>query len=119
MPFFKSLILAIIATLFLTYIFGSGLIEMFNVDIHMGEEVIHPIIHQMEAISFSALIVILVVIIVTTIIMSVFGAIIFIAMLVFGTIAVMALGLSWPVLLVAVFIWLLCRDKRSNNARTY
>jgi hypothetical protein len=89
MSFFKSLCLAIFATLFLTYALGVSFMELLNVDIYMDAEVIEPL----KAISFSALVVVLLV-------------------LVALAIAMLLLGVFWPIFLIAFVIWLLARDKR-------
>lgn len=88
MSFFKSLCLAIFATLFLTYALGVSFMELLNVDIYMDAEVIEPL----KAISFSALVVVLLVLVALAIAMSVFGTLIFIAMLVLGGGAMLLLG---------------------------
>ena len=108
MSFFKSLCLAIFATLFLTYALGVSFMELLNVDIYMDAEVIEPL----KAISFSALVVVLLVLVALAIAMSVFGTLIFIAMLVIGGGAMLLLGVFWPIFLIAGVIWLLARDKR-------
>jgi|TARA_R110000744_G_scaffold113222_3_gene212173 hypothetical protein len=108
MSFFKSLCLAIFATIFLTYVLGVSFIELLDVDIYMGEQVIEPL----KAISVSALVVVLLVLVAFAIAMSVFGSIIFIAMLVLGGGAMLLVGVFWPVFLIAGVIWLLARDKR-------
>ncbi|MEH6597225.1 MAG: hypothetical protein V7736_16945 [Colwellia polaris] len=108
MSFFKSLCLAIFATLFLTYALGVSFMELLNVDIYMDAEVIEPL----KAISFSALVVVLLVLVALAIAMSVFGTLIFIAMLVIGGGAMLLLGVFWPIFLIAGAIWLVARDKR-------
>ncbi|AWB56475.1 MULTISPECIES: hypothetical protein [unclassified Colwellia] len=108
MSFFKSLCLAIFATIFLTYVLGVSFIELLDVDIYMGEQVIEPL----KAISVSALVVVLLVLVAFAIAMSVFGSIIFVAMLVLGGGAMLLVGVFWPVFLIAGVIWLLARDKR-------
>ena len=108
MSFFKSLCLAIFATIFLTYVLGVSFIELLDVDIYMGEQVIEPL----KAISVSALLVVLLVLVAFAIAMSVFGSIIFIAMLVLGGGVMLLVGVFWPVFLIAGVIWLLTRDKR-------
>ncbi|QBG35949.1 hypothetical protein [Litorilituus sediminis] len=107
MTFFKSLILAILATLFLTYVLGVSLLELLDVNVYMGAELIEPI----KAISISALVVVLLVVIALAIVLSVFGGIIFIGMLIVGSIAMVAVGVFWPVLLVVLAVWLIVRDK--------
>ena len=111
MSFFKSLLLALIATLFLTYVLGISLVELLDVDIYMGDQLIEPL----KAISISAVVVVLLVLAALAIILSVFGSIIFITLLVFGTIAMVMIGIFWPIFLIAGFIWLLTRDKRKQQ----
>jgi len=112
MSFFKSLLLAIFATLFLTYVLGSSMMEMFDINIYMGDSLIEPL----KAISISALVILLLVLIAVAIVMSVFGGIIFIGLLVLGSLAMVAIGVFWPVLLIAVVIWLFARDKQLQQA---
>lgn len=107
MSFFKSLCLAIFATMFLTYVLGVSLIELLDVDIYMDEQLIEPL----KAISISALVVVLLVLVALAIAMSVFGSLIFVAMLVLGGGAMLLVGVFWPILLVALVIWLVTRDK--------
>jgi hypothetical protein len=108
MSFFKSFMLAIFATLFLTYVLGISFIEMFNVDLYVGEELIEPI----KAISVSAIIMVILVILAFTIVMSVFGSLIFIGLMIFGALAMVTIGVFWPVIFIAFVIWLLARDKK-------
>jgi len=108
MSFFKSLCLAIFATIFLTYVLGVSFIELLDVDIYMGEHVVEPL----KAISVSALVVVMLVLVAIAIAMSVFGSLIFVAMLVLGGGAMLLIGVFWPIFLIAGVIWLLARDKR-------
>jgi hypothetical protein len=109
MSFFKSLFLAIFATLFLTYVLGVSFIDFFDVDIYMGEQIVEPL----KAISISALVMVLLVLVALAIAMSVFGSLIFIVMLLLGGGAMLLVGVFWPILLVAGVIWLTTRDKSS------
>lgn len=111
MSIFKSLLLAIIATCFLTYVLGISVIEMFDVDIYMGDTIVEPL----KAISISALVIVILVVLALAIILSVFGSIIFIGMLTFGAIALVVLGVFWPIFLIAAAIWLLSRDKQEKH----
>ncbi len=113
MSFIKALFLAIIATIFLTYVFGHGLIEMLNVNVYMDERLTDPI----KSISIAALIVMIIFMAASAIILSVFGSILFISMLVFGVIAIVTLGVFWPIFLVVTILWLLSRDKRNNGVK--
>ncbi|MBL4909880.1 MAG: hypothetical protein JKX78_07650 [Alteromonadaceae bacterium] len=112
MSFFKSLLLAIFITLFLTYVLGSSMVEMFDINIYMGDSLIEPL----KAISISALVILLLVLVAVAIVMSVFGGIIFVSLLVLGSLAMVAIGVFWPVLLIALVIWLFARDKQPQQA---
>ncbi|OKY28064.1 MULTISPECIES: hypothetical protein [Thalassotalea] len=108
MSLFKSLLLAIIATLFLTYVLGTSFVEYFDVDVYMGEELIEPL----KAISISALVVVILTLVAVAIVVSVFGTVIFLAMLVFGAVAMALLGAFWPIFMIAGVIWLCTRNKQ-------
>ncbi|AZQ83046.1 hypothetical protein EKO29_02605 [Colwellia sp. Arc7-635] len=109
MSFFKALFLAIFATIFLTYVLGTSFIDLLNVDIYMDEKLIEPL----KAISISALVVVILVLVALAIAMSVFGSLIFVAMLVLGGCAMLLVGVFWPIFLAAGVIWLITRDKRA------
>ena len=108
MSFIKSLMLAIFATLFLTYVLGISLIEMFNVDLYVGEELIEPL----KAISVSALVMVFLVLVALAIVMSVFGSLIFIAIMLLGGLTMVIIGVFWPVIFIAFVLWLMVRDKK-------
>ena len=110
MSFFKSFLLAIIATLFLTYVLGVSLIELLDVDVYMGEKLIEPLM----AISISALVMVLLVLVALAIVLSVFGSIIFVSMLVFGGFVMVMVGIFWPIFFIAVVIWLITRDTKQR-----
>ncbi|PKI17743.1 hypothetical protein [Colwellia sp. 12G3] len=111
MSFLKSLTLAILATIFLTYVFGVGMLELMNLHVMMDGEVIEPL----KAIGVSALVVVLLVIIALAIVLSVFGSLIFIGLVLFGSIAMVTVGVFWPILLMAVVIWLFSRNKNTKQ----
>ncbi|WP_206486471.1 hypothetical protein [Thalassotalea sp. G2M2-11] len=112
MSFFKSLLLAIVATLFLTYVLGISFIEMLDVDVYMGDKLIEPL----KAISISAIVVVILVLVALAIVLSVFGSLIFIGMLILGGFAMVMIGVFWPILLIAGLIWLVTRnEKRQLN----
>ena len=81
---------------------------MFNVDLYVGEKLIEPL----KAISVSAIIMVILVILALAIVMSVFGSLIFIGMMIFGTLAMVMIGIFWPVIFIAFVIWLMVRDKK-------
>jgi hypothetical protein len=111
MSFFKSLVLAILATIFLTYVLGASMLELMNLDVMIDGEVIEPL----KAIGVSALVVVLLVVIALAIVLSVFGSLIFIGLILFGSIAMVTLGVFWPILLMAVVIWLFSRNKEPRQ----
>ena len=114
MSFFKSLLLAILATIFLTYVFGVGMLELTNLHVMMDGEVIEPL----KAIGISAIVVVILVVIALAIVLSVFGGLIFIALMLVGSIAMVTLGVFLPILLMAVVIWLFSRNKSSRDKAT-
>jgi len=108
MSFFKSFLLAIIATLFLTYVLGISFIELLDIDVYMGEKLIEPI----QAISISALVVVSLVLVALAIVLSVFGSIIFVSLLILGGLTMLMVGIFWPIFFIAGVIWLITRDKK-------
>ena len=110
MSFAKSLFLAIIATLFLTYVFGATVIDWFGINVYMDDELIEPV----KAISFAALFVVVLVVAALAIILSVFGSIIFIMLLIFGGGLMLMLGIFWPIVLIAAVIWLVNRNPQQD-----
>ncbi|HBY87993.1 MAG TPA: hypothetical protein DEO86_19230 [Colwellia sp.] len=114
MSFFKSLILAILATIFLTYVFGVGMLELMDLHVMLDGEVVEPL----KAIGVSALVVVVLVVAALGIVLSVFGGMIFIGLVIFGSIAMVTVGIFWPILLMAVVIWLFTRNNSSRNKST-
>jgi hypothetical protein len=111
MSFFKSLLLAIFATLFLTYALGTSFLELLDINVYMDGELIEPL----KAIGVSAVATVILMLIALAIVLSVFGSFIFISLLVLGAVAMVAIGVFWPVLLIAVVIWLVTRDKANTK----
>ena len=111
MSFFKSLLLAIFATLFLTYVLGVSFLELLDINVYMDGELIEPL----KAIGVSAVATVILVLIALAIVLSVFGSFIFISLLVLGGVAMVAIDVFWPVLLIAVVIWLVTRNKSTSK----
>jgi hypothetical protein len=111
LSFFKSLILAILAAIFLTYVFGVGMLEVMNLNVMIDGEVIEPL----KAIGVSALVVMLLVIIALAMVLSVFGSLLFISLILLGSIAMVAIGVFWPIVLIALVIWLFSRNKNTKR----
>jgi hypothetical protein len=80
---------------------------MFNVDLYVGDKLIEPL----KAISVSALIMVTLIILAFAIVMSVFGSLIFIGVMIFGALAMVMIGIFWPIIFIAIVIWLMVRDK--------
>jgi len=112
MSFIKALTLAIIATTFLTYVLGTSLIELLDINLYMGDQLIEPL----KAISVSALVVCLLVVAALAIVLSVFGSIIFVGLLGLGAAVMLMVGVFWPIFLIALVIWLMVRD---SNPQTH
>lgn len=112
MSFLKSLLLAIFATLFLTYVLGVSFLELFDINVYMDGELIEPL----KAIGASAVVTVILVLIALAIVLSVFGSLIFVGLLVAGSLIMVAIGVFWPVLLIAIMIWLVSRN---NSAKQY
>jgi len=108
MTFFKSLLLAIFATIFLTYVLGTSFLELLNINVYMDGELIEPL----KAIGVSAVACVILVLIALAIVLSVFGSLIFVGLLIVGSVAMVTIGIFWPVFLMAVVIWLLMRSKK-------
>ncbi|WP_068544252.1 hypothetical protein [Thalassotalea crassostreae] len=111
MTFFKSLLLAIMATILMTYILGISVIDWFNIDIYIDQDKIEPI----QAISMSALAAVVMVLVALAIILSIFGALIFTVMALVATFVVFGLSVFWPVLIVALLIYACTRDKPQSQ----
>ena len=107
MTFFKSLILAIVATLFLTYVLGVSFLELLDINVYMDGELIEPL----KAIGVSAVATVILVLIALAIVLSVFGSLIFIGLLIAGSLIMLAVGVFWPVFLIAAIIWLVTKNK--------
>ncbi len=111
MSFFKSLLLAIFATLFLTYVLGVSFLELLDINVYMDGELIEPL----KVIGVSAVATVLLVLIALAIVLSVFGSLIFLGLLIAGSLAMVAIGIFWPVLLIAVVIWLVTRNRNHHQ----
>jgi len=112
MSFLKSLTLAIIATLFLTYVLGSSLIELLDINIYMEDKLIEPL----QAISISALVIVVFVVAALAIVLSVFGSIIFLGLLGVGAAIMFTVGVFWPIFFIALVIWLMSRESKHEEA---
>jgi hypothetical protein len=110
MSFIKSLLLAIFATFFLTYVLGVSVSELLNIEVYVDDQLMAPL----KAIGVSALVAVLLVLVALAIVLSVFGSVIFITLLVFSGIAMVMVGVFWPILLIAVVIWLVTSNSSKH-----
>jgi hypothetical protein len=108
MSFLKALMLAIFATIFLTYILGASFLSLFDLQLYVNNDIVEP----MKAIGISAGVAVLLVLVALAIVLSVFGGIIFVGVIVVGSIAMAIIGVFWPILLVALAIWAVTRNKQ-------
>lgn len=108
MSFFKALIFAIFASILLTYIFGTTLMEWFNISVYMNDHHVEPL----KALSMSALVMVVLIVATLAIVLTVFGTLIFAGLLALGGIMLVGVGVFWPVIFIAVIIWLCFREKR-------
>lgn len=111
MSFFKSLLLAIIATVFLTYVLGASVFELLDLDIYIEDSLVEP----MQALSISALVMLFLVLAAIAIVLSVFGTVIFLVMMVVGAAAMMTIGVFWPIFVVAFLIWWMTKEQRQTQ----
>jgi len=103
--------LAILASIFLTYVFGTSFLALFDVNVVVDGEMIEPL----KAITASALVVVILVVVALAIVLSVFGSLIFATMIILGCAAMVTIGVFWPIFLAAFVIWLMSRDKHSKQ----
>lgn len=109
MSFLKSLCLAVLATIFITYIGAAVVGHWFELSIHLDDKVLEPV----TVFGVMALSGVVIALVVSMILVSVFGVMIFIALLVAGSIVLMLLGSMWPVILLALIIyWLIKPEKQ-------
>jgi hypothetical protein len=111
MSFLKSLSLAILATIFLTYVFGTSMLALMDLNIMLDGEAIEPF----KAIGFAALVVMLLVVLALAIVLSVFGSLIFVGLVLVGSIVMVTIGIFWPILLVAAVIWLVSGEETTKQ----
>ncbi|MGB0937248.1 MAG: hypothetical protein ACPGTQ_07305 [Colwellia sp.] len=107
MSFIKALMLAIFATIFLTYILGASFLSLFDLQVYVNNDIVEP----MKAIGVSAGVAVILVLVALAVVLSVFGSIIFVGVLVVGSIAMAIIGVFWPILLAAFIIWAVTRNK--------
>ena len=112
--FLKSLMLAILASILLTYVLGSSFLSLFDMNVVVDGNLIEPL----QAMSVSALAVVILVVVALAIALSIFGSILLATIMILGCAAMVAIGIFWPVLLVAVIIWLISSDKQNNSHQT-
>lgn len=112
MSFFKALIFAIFASVLLTYVFGTTLMEWFDISVYMDEHQVEPL----KALSISALIMVALIIAALAIALTVFGTLIFAGLLALGGIMLVGVGIFWPVIFIAIIIWICFRETKQDQA---
>lgn len=114
MSFLKALILAIIATLLLTYFLGASFLELLGIDVANNINVNNELMASFKTISFSALAAILAIVVIVTVLLGVFGIVFCIAMFVVGAVFAVMLGAFWPLCLLVFVIWAITRESKSD-----
>jgi len=114
MTFFKSLLFAIVATIFLTYLFETSIAELLDADLYINDKLIEPI----KDVGVSAFVMALIVIFTLVIALSVFGSLIFVGMIGVGAVVLSLVGVFWPIVLAAFIIWLVTKNSSSNHNST-
>jgi antibiotic biosynthesis monooxygenase (ABM) superfamily enzyme len=87
------------------------MLALMDLNIMLDGEAIEPF----KAIGFAALVVMLLVVLALAIVLSVFGSLIFFGLVLVGSIAMVTLGIFWPILLVAAAIWLVIGGKTTKQ----
>jgi small-conductance mechanosensitive channel len=112
MAFLKSLIIAVFATIVLTYFFGVTLIEWFNIDLNLSGGFAQDSIEPLKKISVSAILAVVLLIVAVIIVFSVFGTIIVATFLSIGLILMLLLGAFWPIVFIGLIIWYAIRTQK-------
>jgi hypothetical protein len=106
---FRNIVLAVLIAIVLTYSFGHVATDWFDVHLSLAD---HDLDAATSVLAFCAMAVILVVI-GFMIALSIFAAIAFILIAVAIGVFIAGLSVFWPVILFAIVIFLLVRDKKT------
>jgi hypothetical protein len=109
MTLIKSLMLAVIITLLLTYTMGASLLDWLAIEVTMNHQLLEP----MQAISTAAVIVVILVVLLLVIAFSVFGLLMFSAFIAAGAMLMLSFSFLWPIIIIAAIVWLVT-DKRCS-----
>lgn len=115
MSIIKATLIAIIATLMLTYFFGASVTYWFT----GSYEPYNNFVEHVSQVNKTALLSIIMVFIALFVALLLFGALLAVVLTIFVVIALAILGVFWPVLLVAVVIYLLCRKPKALPRQEY
>lgn len=110
MSFIKALLLAIVATLLLTYLLGASVLSLFDIE----PQSYNHYIDSISALSFSALAALIVIFITAMVLFSVFSGLFILVCIVLASIATLAVGVFWPVILLCGIIYWLTKDNHST-----
>ena len=107
MSFIKSLLIAVLATVLITYFLGTTLLELLGIQLEQFE----TWRVSMEAINMSALGGIAIALVIALVLFTVFGVFILVFTLILSCIAFAIVGAFWPMIIVAMLIYFICRNK--------
>ena len=104
----KSLLLAMLIVALIACTLGTGVFDLSNIHIVINNHHLEPF----YTIILSVLAAVVIIIAGLAFVMSIIGGLLFITLLVCCSIFLWLLGVFWPIVLVAVVIWL-CSSKKT------
>lgn len=108
----KNAALAIIIAVLLTYAFGNLFSDWWGIHLMMGDEMLTPF-ENFAAASAVGIVFVIIGIIVA---FSLFGALALAAVAGIAALLVAGVAAFWPIILVAMAVWLIARSKRPHTA---
>ncbi len=108
----KNAALAIVIAVLLTYAFGNLFSDWWGIHLMMGDEMLTPF-ENFAAASAVGIVFVIIGIIVA---FSLFGALALAAIAGIAALLVAGVAAFWPIILVALAVWLIARSKRPHTA---
>lgn len=111
MNFIKSIFLAIVITVCLTYIFDVNNLALTDAKFTMNGEALHPLM-AFGAFSLFALFATCLAI---AVLFSLFGGFLVISLFVIACITFLSIKVFWPIMLIALALWVFSRPKKTHQ----
>ncbi len=108
----KNAALAVVIAVLLTYAFGNLFSNWWGIHLMMGDEMLTPF-ENFAAASAVGIVFVIIGIIVA---FSLFGALALAAVAGIAALLVAGVAAFWPIILVAMAVWLIARSKRPHTA---